>query len=215
MLNNNWIQSDTMTSAQRTFNKTVEAIIETKEDREYRKSFGKKTKVSDAYCIELYAKDRDGLLEKVMQISGVDSFLGLYHTLGNYVAVPALFNAARSGNCASHDYWDLTLLKIREYYLENSVFKIEELLHGKGNVDNCKKWLDDFGSGEGGWKSFINTLFFQDYVDEKYEVIPFCEGHNWDNVDIGDYKEFYLNVDRLIYLRGKRMFAECKKKRDI
>lgn len=212
MLNNNWIQSDTMTSAQNTFNVAIETLIETESEREFRKSYGIRNRVSNSYCIELYIKDREGIIERIMQIPGECSFLNLYHTLGNYVAVPKLFNSARSGRYASHDYWDLTLMKIHEYFLENNIVRIEELLHGKGSTQNCKKWLDDFGSGEFGWKNFIDVLFFQDYVDTDYNVIPFCSGHSWNHPNITDCPEFFINVSRLIFLRGKRMFAECKKK---
>lgn len=208
-----WIQSDTMTSAQRTFNLSVEKIIENKEELEDRKK-GRK-RVSDAYCIELYARNKESFTKRIMNVPGEESFLRLYHTIGNYVPVPKQFNAARSGQFASHDYWDLTLMKIHEYYQTcEQTYKqicIEELLHGKGDLAACKAWLDYFGVGEEGWKTFIKSYLFQDYVDNNYDVIPFCRDHSWDKPDISDCVEFFLNISRLIYLRGKRMFTECKK----
>ena len=212
MLDGDWIQSDTMTSAQKTINISIERLVENDQEYRFRKGIGSRNRVSDAYCIELYLKDRQSFISRIKKIPGAETFLNLYHTLGNYVAVPKSFNAARSGNYASYDYWDLTLMKIREYFFENNVERIEELLHNSGSKENCKAWLDYFGVGEVGWKKFVDNLYFQDYVDSEYKVIPFCEGHSWQNPVINDCKEFFLNVSRLIYLRGKRMYIDCKKR---
>lgn len=210
MQKDGWIQSDTMTSAQRTLNHTVASMLETAEEARYRMSFGSRTRVGDSYCIDLYARDREGVKERFAKVPGLITFLNLYHTLGNYIAVPCLFNAARSGNYASHDYWNLTLQKIYEWYLEKENGKkcriIQELLHNKGDSGACEKWLRYFGDGMEGWMRFVKMYYLQDFVDQGGRPIPFCKGHSWDQIEISDCVEFFLNVNRMIYLRGCRMF---------
>lgn len=210
MLHEAKIQSDTMTSAQRSLNEIVESIIETEEEK---KSRGRK-KVSNLYCLELYSKNRDGFIDKLNSTLGLSAFIENYHTLGNYIAVPHLFNAARSGNFANHDYWDLTLQKIHEWYFEDDSKKentiIENLLHHKGDREKCKCWLNYFGKGNDGWHSFIDSYYLKEFVDCEYKPVPFCKNHSWKNPKIENYSEFLENVTRMIKKRGEQMYEVIK-----
>lgn len=126
------------------------------------------------------------------QYPAMRKFLDLCHTIGNYCPVPVDFNANRSGR-AVHDYWDLTLMKIRKWYREKDDAILVELLHQKGcklsnkelkkceNAENCKKcgaltnckewliWFEKNAEEKGkkdGWHNFVDTLFMQDYVKD-------------------------------------------------
>ena len=103
------IYSDTMTSCQTVLNNYVKSRMP-----EVLKKYDAKY-VSNLMCIELYETDAvfRELLEKNEDLK---HFTAVYHTLGNYIPVSYGFNQARSGYCGSHDSWDLTLMKIKEYY---------------------------------------------------------------------------------------------------
>ena len=112
-------------------------------------------------------------------------FLDLCHTIGNYCPIPIDFNNPRSGRYGKYDYWDLTLQKIKEYYdkkISDNEYDGEkelgkELLHGRGNMATCKEWLDYFGS----WEEFIKQNYMQDYINDKYDIVPFWENHGWED----------------------------------
>lgn len=205
------IQSDTMTSSQHSVNQIVRRFVETNDE----KIFRGKNKVSNLYCLELYSKDKTGFIEKLDNIPNLKEFIKNYHTLGNYIAVPYLFNGARSGSYASHDYWDLTLQKIYEWYIEIDAEKkkniIDDLLHHKGNLNTCSKWLEYFGKGSKGWQKFIDIYYLQDFVDAEYLPIPLCKNHSWENNSISDYKEFLVNVTTMITSRIHRMYDVLRK----
>lgn len=76
---------------------------------------------------------------------------------------------------------DLFLVKKRKRY--QAPINCEEI------ISNCLQWLDGYDS----WKEFVEENLFQDYVDENWEVIPFCKGHSWEDGsnEISDYDEFF------------------------
>lgn len=129
--------------------------------------------------------------------SPLPRLLNICHTIGNYCPVPKKFNGARS-EWGEYDYWDLTLMKIREWYLTADKLSIYErdqllsrdLLHDKGDALGCMRWLECFGPGEKGWHNFVDTLLMQDYVyneddgidqdnEKYYDVKPFWSKHGW------------------------------------
>ena len=198
MCENAWISSDTMTSAQTLLNKAMKIL-----DSEMKEIFNKVYKnnkriYSRSSSVVLFSNDEKVDFCKLLgeKYSNMIKFLNRYHTIGNYCPVPINFNSARSGGVPKtgpdkyigvvYDFWDLTLMKIREYYVATSIYErdrvIIELLHGKGNSLYCKRWLDEFGTGLVGWKNFINIMLFQDYVDKDYNVKPFWDGHSWNNI---------------------------------
>lgn len=173
------------------------------------------------------------------QYPAMRKFLDLCHTIGNYCPVPVGFNANRSGRGAVHDYWDIALLKIREWYkVETDESKdaiLKELLHHKDKEpsekdnecrNNCRKWLQWFGEGNDGWHNFVDTLYMQDYVNENYEVQPFWEGHTWENYKLTDnlkdeenneviiskINERLKEINRRIAARSDRMVDACNAK---
>jgi len=198
MCKNAKISSDTMTSAQTLLNKAMKIL-----DCEMEEIFNKVYKNNKKFCsrlssVVLFSNDERAGFRSILEekYPNMIEFMNHYHTIGNYCPVPIYFNYARSGDVPKagpdsyigvvYDFWDLTLMKIREYFVETSTHRQDqiliELLHGKGNSLYCKRWLDAFGTGLVGWKNFINILLFQDYVDKDYCVKPFWKDHNWNNI---------------------------------
>ncbi len=189
------IASDTMTSAQNRVNKIMQCFLKDKQLGSIYKE--KKAYASTKSSIALTAVMGEYFHQKLhTTCPNLKMFLELYHTIGNYCPVPAGFNGARSGNIANYDYWDLTLMKIREWFYNrddkfNDQLLESQLLHDKGNWKNCKSWLNKFEksrekNGKDGWHYFIDTLYMQDYVDDNYHVKPFWEGHSWRNIALPD-----------------------------
>lgn len=235
-----WICSDTMTSAQRRMNDFLKDI-ETKDDhgnifQTIKNEIGN-INYSQKLCIELYFRgclnpENENFLgktfkETICDIAGGEAerqlcrFLECWHMLGNYCPVPRHFNSARSAY-AVYDYWDLTLLKIQEYYKnrdrEDEVWKIlgEELLHGSGNALACKLWLDYFGS----WENFIEKNYMQDFVkkensEDDYKVRLFFDGHSWNEPTPKGSEEFinlFKNASEMIEKRTLRIIDALRDK---
>lgn len=143
MKNGETIQADTMTSVQTTLNNVVEYKVETEEEkkiREKRKEPGKYYDCSLRYYLQRYKLALDDSSDdksndfshRLHKVKGLELFLSMYHTIGNFIPTPRGFNSARSGG-GDYDYWDLTLLKIKEWYEADNDIKKEkalfELLH--------------------------------------------------------------------------------------
>lgn len=214
MINSNsWIYSDNMISVQTTLNSYIRRKMP-----EVFKKYGVK-RISNKMCIELY--ETDPAFRRLLNTSeDLAHFIAVYHTLGNYIPVSCGFNIARSGYYGSHDYWDLTLMKIKEYYdarksqsglggvLTSPEVKIMELLHCNNEVVCCCKWLNSFR----GWEDFINRNFLQDFVDADNQPIPLCDGHSWECPQVLNFEEFFKNTWQIIEKRSRRMIEVLEKK---
>lgn len=135
-----------------------------------------------------------------VELDLLNKYLGLVHSIGNFIPVPEYFNVGR--NLPTSDYWDLALYNINLWY-ENKqdknrdkfirrIFskkiddsKLDNKL--KGKISPTKKWLNIFGS----WESFVEVNFLQSFVDENNKPIPF-----WDNHFIS-YKNFLAGNETL------------------
>ena len=212
-----WICSDTMTSVQHTLTKYYEETFPN-EVKEYMSNNPRQRFVSAKMCKAMY-EQFNTVSSHLDSNTHLKRFISLYHTLGNYSPVPAGFNVARSGvgYSSDYDYWDLTLMKIKKYFdlrkrsfsqLADDVNQIVSLLHFEEIINNCLKWLDEYDS----WENFVEKNYFQDYVDDEGEVIPFCDGHSWENGcnEIIDYDEFFENAWKRIEARSKRMINALK-----
>lgn len=164
------------------------------------------------------------LIDKYYPDNILSEFINRCFTIGNYCPVPVGFNAARARDekeNKNYDYWDLTLMKIKDWYdtRDDSLLK-EQLLHKNGNLKNCKKWLEWFEKKENkvgktdGWHNFVDTLLMQDYVNEKYEVMPFWEGHTWGNPELPKddekIKEALKGISKRIKARSQRIVEKMK-----
>lgn len=213
MNSNGWIYSDAMISIQTTLNSYIGRKMP-----EVFKKYGVK-RASNKMCIELY--ETDPVFRKLLNESeDLANLIAAYHTLGNYLPVCCGFNIARSGYYGTHDYFDLTLTKIKEYYdaraaqngftdfLKSSEAKIMQLLHCEREVVSCYNWLNSFD----GWRDFIQKNFLQDFVDASNQPILLCKGHSWEYPQVQDFDEFFKNSWQIIEKRSRRMIEALKKK---
>ncbi len=216
--NDGKILFDTMTSVQYIINSAMQLkkVMEIEEFKDCKLT--KNQRYSKNYMINVY-NENSVFMEKLFEEYELDKLLRVYHTVGNHCPVPRFFNAARSGyNNSEHDFWDLTLMKIKEYYdCNKSTEKVsriigDELLHHSGNAIACKEWLDFFGN----WKTFVDANFFNVYVDNNDNVRPFWEGHSWENTSLPQDKDELITavneiIDRIL-CRGKQIQLELNKK---
>ena len=215
--NDGKILFDTMTSVQYIINSAMQ-LEEVMGKEEFKGcKLSKKQRYSKNYMIKVY-NENSAYMDKLFEKYELHKLLIVYHTVGNHCPVPRFFNAARSGyNNSEHDFWDLTLMKIKEYYdcdkSTETVSRIigDELLHHSGNAIACKEWLDFFGN----WKTFVDANFFNVYVDNEYNVRPFWEGHSWENTSLPQDKDGLRNavneIIKRILSRGETIQLELKK----
>lgn len=210
--------SDTMTSAQYIMSGYFEKEIETGQEKSRRRQ-----RCSARYMITALVAEPGGkgLKEKIEMSAArldekkehLEEFLSAWHMLGNYCPVPNGFNGPRS-NFGKHDFGDLTLMMIRKWYFaEDKILKesiLKDLLHAQGDVRACADWLNKCGgtqgSGEVRWKKFVQTLCFEDWVNQDYEVIPLWEGHERDHALLpNNWGGFFQECHRRILERTKRL----------
>jgi hypothetical protein len=215
MRDKEWIRSDTMTSVQHTLSKYYEEIF-SDDVKDYKKKHPKQRYISVNMCKEMY-EQYDSVSTIMNENKKLKQFISDYHTLGNYCPVPTGFNVARSGGWGTYDYWDLTLMKIKGYFdkrpqpkaqMADDITQIAMLLHCDEMMSNCLKWLDGYEN----WNEFVEKNYFQDYVGENGEVIPFCEGHSWENNEISNYNAFFSEVSKRIEKRSKKMIKALEEK---
>ncbi len=205
--------SDTMTSVQGLINSFYKKVFSAENNS--------RVKIAD-FSFELFKEMYESPSKnKVFKNCFIDNdtisnFIKHYHTLGNYIPVPFGFNKARSGAYASHDMWDITLMKIRNYYLikEQCNFSekqkaILELLHFYDTTKHTKEWLDKFGS----WKNFVDKNYLKkegqldNYINDDYTIDSFFEEkHSFENPELkskDDYLEYFEKVTKIIEDRTK------------
>lgn len=124
-----------------------------------------------------------------------------HHTIGNMLPVPTGFNTNRAGAYAVTDFWDLTLMQIKEWYENKDEDKpLYVLFHNNQNaVEYCKKWLDIFGT----WNGFIEGNYLQSFVekeDDQYQLVMFWEEHGYENTALPKEENSFLSFLR--YLNG-------------
>lgn len=171
------------------------------------------------------------LIDKYYPNNILGEFMNRCFTVGNYCPVPKGFNSARSGQGACHDYWDLTLIQIRKWYLEDDDKELMMLLHCDTfceKVKNCKEWLSWTANGdkkEKAWRRFVDSLLMQDYVwneddgidkgnEKYYQVKEFWPNHSWENSELPKddekIKEALKGIIERIAKRSHRIVEELK-----
>lgn len=141
---------ETMNSAQRTVNTIIEEAFGKCDDENI--LMLKKGRFSANFMVELFSNEcsNEVLIKWLNDIKGLSEFLDLYHTIGNFVLVPAYFNPYR--NSEVKDYWDKSLLLMKQknekwLWEENEIFWNREL-----------------------FVRYINYFFLWDYTDD-YEPL--------------------------------------------
>lgn len=102
-----WFGGDTMNSVQTTLNICMREIVSAEcsgydaEIKEYNSRF------SIQLCFCLFHEHKDAFTKKLGKVKGLEQYINTYHTLGNFVLVPAGFNRARA--LRTQDFWDKSL----------------------------------------------------------------------------------------------------------
>jgi len=218
-----YIQGETMNSANTTLGRLYE-YIETLEQRNERTDIKpvqcEKQRISIAYIISRYAEEKSEQKQKYDKFKGLKCFLSVYHTLGNFIPVPARCNAPR-GTGRLKDYWDLTLKIIYEYYVCGKD-NIKEIV-GKSNSELYKEWLDSYRVDDtvrGSWQRFIEKNYLQDFVNQNVDGsygIPkeLWQGHFKGGIVLPDsieqIEQFCVNTSCFITSRSTRMLIRLRK----
>lgn len=115
-----------------------------------------------------------GRLFNEEEIQVIDKFRLNYHCIANFAVLPQQINIWRgtlkegvndnmgNGQC---DYFDIFLNLVRSYYLDINIPK-----EARCQIEKHKEWLDWFGIGENGWRTFVAYYQFFPYVNSEYEV---------------------------------------------
>ncbi len=226
------ITSDTMTSVQVTMSGFFEERVETPEEKRRRLQISQYQKCSLRYMLDCWAKEPGAdIRERVQNAAArlkkddrLEAFLSAWHTLGNYCPVPRFFNRARS-QYGKYDFWDLTLMMIRKWYLTGDTDEKERILkrdlfHNQypESVPFCTKWLRQFGDGEKGWETYVDAFCFQDWVsrektDSYYKVIPLWDRHDWEHLSLPsrDWGAFFTEFESRIAKRARRLIQKLEK----
>ena len=134
------------------------------------------------------------------------------------IPVPSGFNFSRAGKDAKYDYWDLTMLKIKEWYNDTSNdAPLKMLLNDNKNaIEPCKKWLNKFDN----WNDFVEKNYLSPFVETKgadgnYELLHFWEDHSFENCelpsDTNEFLEFLKKLNECIKDRNKIIYDNLKK----
>ena len=146
--------------------------------------------------------------------------MAVYHTLGNFIPVPARCNAPR-GTGRLKDYWDLTLKIIYEYYVYGKD-NIKEIV-GESNSELYKEWLGSFRVDDtvrGSWQCFVEKNYLQDFVNQNVDGsygIPkeLWQGHFKGGIVLPDgieqKEQFCVNTSCFIIARSTRMLIRLRK----
>ena len=211
--------SDTMTSVQCLLNNYIKCCQKEKKV---------KMQCSQKLMRMMYDNKDEILTENVICNEIVRDFIKHYHTLGNYIPVPQGFNIARSGKWASYDMWDITLVKIKEYYEAKDIEKddiLTQLLQNKKkSIPYTKAWLDSFES----WKNYVDKNYLveaqitdekgkvkncKNYVDKNYDINKkLLSYHNFANPKIKEkkeYEEYFKEITEII--KGRSLIIKYKK----
>lgn len=196
--------SETMNSAQTTLNEILKEVVQKR--TEYKDE--KLGSFSINYCIQLYVNYRDLFIKDLEEFDHLKSFLDSYHTLGNFVLVPAGFNGYRV--TSTHDFWDSSLAHLKKYGFTSNytIFKDED------------------------FNRYINYFFLWDYVDKSgndYKIKCLFDSHdkieegeslekskaNWTNVTTEEADDFMEKSTTFIERRGIFMTAMLRLKAHI
>lgn len=152
----NLFGGDTINSVQTTMNYCLKQVEECVKD-------------SIQTYLELYCRNRECLYFLEEEFTGLKEFIDIYHTIGNFVLVPAYFNVTKSSK-GLYDFFDAGL-----YKLQKEVWNIEikRLNYGILRIKNAqslitslgkeKKLLEDKG---------IESNKFDKFLDELEKVNP-------------------------------------------
>lgn len=165
--------SDTMNSVQTVLNSLAKQLADDINDLPTKKGHFSFNYIMECWLLNNEFKDRLNQQQKFKD------YINAYHTLGNFVIVPAGFNGFRGTNKSLCDYWDLSL----DYLQKNE--------YGDFNPDSH-------------FTKYINFFFLWDYVENKNDKYTVKEISPRDKNDI---TQFFTKSVKFINRRGKFMTA--------
>ncbi len=128
----------------------------------------------------------------------IEILAALYHCIGNMIPVPSGFNINRSGNRGIHDYWDITMLKVKDWYdsgKKDDKILLDLLHSNKEAFYTCREWLlNNFDS----WRCFVDKNYLRSFVDEEYNVIIFWKQHSWENYKLPKERDEFKRFLKLL-----------------
>lgn len=203
--------SDVMTSLQGLLNSFYKKVCS--------KNLNKSLMIKIVKDMKKSPEEYKEFIEYFINNEKITNFIKCYHTIGNYIPVPRYFNTNRSGNYADHDMWDLTLIKIYDYYhkekkssvISDSDKVLMELLFSDKKFESVKNWLDSFGD----WKPFIEENYLQDFVYKETGKIreEFINIHNWNKTypeTESSFLDYFELLTDTINKRSKRIINKEK-----
>lgn len=161
-------------------------------------------------------KQDEAIMNKIIKNKDLENFVSMYHTIGNFMPIPYGCNCPR-GNGQLHDYWDLTLLHIYNYYKEGNIEELKTILSKENDfvevVKDYQEWLNSYGKKEDGWYNFVKKNYLESFVNTKsydYKPKELWEGHFSGNVIPKGEQiiEYFVNAQNYISERGILMVKE-------
>ena len=169
--------------------------------------------------IEDYPNFQNIFLKEEKEYKDIVDLISLYHTIGNYIPVPRDFNSCRSGpgKSAIHDMFDLTLMRIYEYFVfkeenkeEAAYNTLKDLLHlttknekNENIIQSTILWLKQYETFE----NFVKKNYLQAYVEDDYTIKKeFTDIHSWNSPfpkDKNSYLKYFKLLKDAIKSRGK------------
>lgn len=144
----------------------------------------------------------------------------LTHTLGNFIP---LESPLQNRWASTRDYWDITLMYIKDWYLHRQLCSLESELPSNGfntgALGASRAWLDAFGEGQKGWNAFVRENHLTAYMkkrsceDDTYDIRAFYEGHAPGALLPNKAEDLYkclLNMNAAIIVRGNEMREELE-----
>lgn len=172
---------DTMNSAQTIVNKIIKEAFSKCTNENIRSL--RNGNISVNFTLELFANTQSNktLISWLDSVDGLKCYLNHYHTLGNFVLIPAYFNTYRAS--IVNDYWDQSLELLKT--------KNEEWVSNKHEIE----WNKDF------FTKYINYFFLWDYVESYQPKI--ISNHN-------KHSEYLKETTQKIKRRSQFMLAMLK-----
>ena len=140
----------------------------------------------------------DEIIDHKQLLNLLNEFAQITHSIGNLLLYPATehsinFNINRGIKKEIQDYFDLTLVAIKEWYLErdkeNPLQKV---------LNENKAWFGMFGKGLAGWRNYVELNYLEEFTEgSDYKPILFWEDHSFENPSIEKHLQTYLNKSEL------------------
>ncbi|MCL2019891.1 MAG: hypothetical protein FWG70_09060 [Oscillospiraceae bacterium] len=138
-------------------------------------------------------------------------FYEKYHSLANFMPLPANPNSINLNlmkNRSYNDFPDSFFKDVREYFISNFEKGPDEFL-----VEDNKDYFVKFGTGEGGWKNYVEKNYLQTFFeygkDDGYEKFKELAPTDKDkNMPYKGYKKW--ENDEWIPLKGKKLLESVE-----